>query len=91
MRVDESQPQTLPKLESLTLSHLDIYDEFLDVLKERHDHNTRLQKLAIRSCRVLDFGYRAKLTELVKKVKWVDVTSVLGPDYDRTNNEPDTD
>jgi hypothetical protein len=62
----------------LTLSHLDILSgreqELLDVLKERRDHNLGLEKLVVRSCRVHEDEDELKLRELVKEVKWDNVT-----------------
>jgi len=80
MHTDKSG-QAVPKLESLTLSHLDIlfgYEEtLLDVLKERRNRNVGLKKLAVQSCRVHKDEYKSKIRNLVKKVKW-DNVEVMG-------------
>ena len=67
-RVDEPQPLSLPKLNSLVLSHLRIDGgEFLGVLKQRRDCNAPLKRVIIESCTVLDDArFRTKLKELVK-------------------------
>jgi len=86
--------QTFPKLESLTLSDLDILfdceDDLLGVLKGRRDCNVGLRKLVIRSCRVHKAEYASKLRELVKEVKW-DNVEVVGSGHGDTEDDTDTD
>ena len=72
---------SIPKLESLTLSHLDIRfgreEQLLDVLKGRRDHNVGLKKLVVRSCRVHRVEYNPKLGEVVKNIKWDNMQVVV--------------
>ena len=77
--VDEPDQHPVPKLESLTLSHLGPFDpdgQLLDVLQERHDHNLGLKKLVVQSCRVYEVEDEVRYGELVEEVKWNDVIVV---------------
>ena len=86
----EQDQQIFPKLESLTLSDLDIlfgYDEkLLGVLKGRRDCNIGLKKLFIHSCRVHRVEWKSELKKLVKGVKWQNVEAV-GVDYEDTDDD----
>ena len=84
----------LEKLESLTVSHLDILsgrgEQLLDVLKGRRDRGVGLKRLVVRSCRVHEDEYRSRLGQLVEEVEWDGVIAV-GSSYRGTENGPDTD
>jgi len=73
MRVDGPQPPILPKLESLTLSHLDIEDCELLYVLERRNHNAHLQKLVMESCIVFGAKTQTELMKLVGKVELSDL------------------
>jgi hypothetical protein len=77
-------PQLVPKLVSLTLSHVDILygseEKLLDFLKGRVRLTGGLRKLVIRSCRVHEVGLESQLRDLVNSIKWDNVTAV-GRDY----------
>jgi len=79
-RTAEPDQRVFPKLESLTLSYLDILfgheEKLLAVLKGRRDCNIGLKNLVIQSCRVHKVELRSKLRKLVKEVKWVNVNMV---------------
>jgi hypothetical protein len=62
----------------------------LAVLEDRRGHGACLQEFVIRSCGMLDFGYRTKLRELVKKVLWSNMT-LLDPVCDETDDGPNID
>ena len=90
----EPYQQTLPKLELLTLSDLDILfdceEDLLGVLRGRRNCNVGLKRLIIRSCRVHKAEYASKLREIVKEVKWDDV-EVVGSGHGDTEDDTDTD
>jgi len=81
---DEPFKYLVPKMESLTICHLDILygrgEELLGVVGGRYHHGLGLERLVVRSCRVHEVGDDAKIREVVKEVKWEDVT-VVGWDY----------
>lgn len=83
----------VPKLKSLTLSHLDVLYglnlELLTVLKGRRDQNIGLKNLIVRSCRTHE-GDKEKLREVVKKVKWVNVVE-KSADAEETEEDSDSD
>ena len=88
MYIDEPHQRSAPNLESLTLSHIDISgleQELLDILKERRDYNLGLRKLVVQSCQVGKIEIESKFRELVKEVKWDNVTSL------DTSSETDSD
>jgi len=87
VHVDEPFKYLVPKLESLTVCHLDILfgrdEELFGVARGRYHHALDLKRLVVRSCQVHEEGGDARLREVVKKVKWEDVTAV-GWDYVRS-------
>lgn len=85
--------QPIPKLESLTLCHLDVLfgcqEKLLDFLRGRV-HTGGLKKLVLRWCRVHQEGMKSRLGELVSRVRWDNVKAV-GPDYRGSDDAPDPD
>lgn len=74
MCIDEPYQRITPKLESLTLAHLDIVygseRDLLDFLKQRRHHEGGLKMLVVRSCKVHRVEYKLELKQLVKVFRW---------------------
>ena len=86
--IDDPHQCPSPKLESLTLSDLNIFfsreQKLLDLLEERHG----LKMVGVQSCRVHDF--EDELRELVEEVEWDNVI-VEGPGSDQSSDADSDD
>ena len=90
-RIGEPRQHLVPRLESLTIYRTGLCGgewQLLDIVKERHEHNLGLKKLAVLSCWIDEFEDEPKLREVVNELEWDDNTvGEEEPDEDELEEE----